>query len=481
MGLQLNSMLSCWGESSVVEVEKRVCTDCLNDECLVARIKAAGITGECSYCHEEGYVVSIDTLADWVDAVFPENFKPGDDEPVFSKDSDNPDWEMKGEPLDGILMDMLETSDKVVSDLIGLLSAREAYGIARDGDIPVYDETWNYEEVPVDSQDHRYSWQEYRHSIMHSRRFYNDSMSEFMEDLFKDIEKYRFGGRQPAIREIATSSADPLYLYRSRRANLRADRVRILQNPESELASPPPMIAPSGRMNARGISVFYAAFDEATALAELRLVPGEVAITAKFSIVEPIRVIDLVTMKTVYDRLSYFDDAFRQKASKLAFLRSFDSEITKPVLPSEESLEYLPTQALVEFLFNNYSAAVDAIIYSSSQTKGDRQNIAIKYAASRVLSKQRGEGRMQKEPELRELWRDYGYSLYRPVKMKGRIMPGIDGAMEDFDPDYYGVQPHLALHKDAVRIHKVEAIEYKLTSESVSFSFLDEHEEDLKF
>ena len=72
-----------------------------------------------------------------------------------------------------------------------------------------------------------------------------------------------------------------------------------------------------------------------------------------------------------------FSDDYEKLASHLRFLREFDAEISKPVLPSDELLEYIPTQAFMEFLGAAHTPPFDAVVYSSTQTGAEGKNIVV--------------------------------------------------------------------------------------------------------
>lgn len=447
--------------------ELTVCKNCIQEKYVAAHIEREGQIGTCSYCRESGKVVLLDTLTDRVDSVFRENYGIGEQVPVFGDDSDNPDYEMQGDSPKEILTEILETSEQIANDIFGLLSQTE-WGTVRDGDVPFYDEYNNYEETQIDTSEHKGSWEYYRHTLMHSTRFITRPMEEFILTLFKDIEKYRFEGKRRVLRTMAPSKKG-IYIYRARKANSLPARLKILSNPEAELSSPPPHLAPDGRMNAKGIPVFYGALEEKTALSELRLVPGEVAITGKFCLIEPIKVLDLIALKKAYRRLSYFENDFHEKASKLAFLKAFDEEISKPIPGPDENLEYVPTQALVEFLFGNPDREIDAIIFSSRQTGGSGQNIVIKKGSSGVR-----QGRVKSVPKderFEEYWQEYRYSIYKKSLSKSRFAPDIVSRM-DFDTEYDIGSPRLELLRNEMRIHRVVSSEYKLESSEISLDFL---------
>ena len=56
-------------------------------------------------------------------------------------------------------------------------------------------------------------------------------------------------------------------------------------------------------------------------------------------------------------------------------------EICRPVMPMDETSEYLPTQVIAEYLANK---GLDGIIFQSSQTGGQGRNVVLFNHASRV-------------------------------------------------------------------------------------------------
>ena len=60
-----------------------------------------------------------------------------------------------------------------------------------------------------------------------------------------------------------------------------------------------------------------------------------------------------------------------------SFFRHLVSEISRPVMPQDEALEYLPTQAVAEFLAHKVDPRLDGIIFHSSQTGGDGRNVVL--------------------------------------------------------------------------------------------------------
>ena len=68
------------------------------------------------------------------------------------------------------------------------------------------------------------------------------------------------------------------------------------------------------------------------------------------------------------------------------------SEISRPVMPQDEALEYLTSQAVAEFLAHKVDPRLDGIIFHSSQTGGDGRNAVLFNHARGVESHSLPEG-----------------------------------------------------------------------------------------
>jgi hypothetical protein len=140
------------------------------------------------------------------------------------------------------------------------------------------------------------------------------------------------------------------------------------------LGSPPREKAASNRMSPAGIPMFYAAFDEATALAETqRGEPGGQRVVARFATSRDCRVLDLADLPEIP---SLFDDARREDRWALGFLRAFRERVIVPVVPDDRvHIDYVPTQIVSEYLrlwFAPDGGDIDGVIFPSSRSAGGR-------------------------------------------------------------------------------------------------------------
>jgi hypothetical protein len=58
--------------------------------------------------------------------------------------------------------------------------------------------------------------------------------------------------------------------------------------------------------------------------------------------------------------------------------------MTMPVMPSNEALEYVPTQAIADFLASQIAPELDGILFPSVQVAGDKVNVVLFHKAAKV-------------------------------------------------------------------------------------------------
>ncbi len=128
------------------------------------------------------------------------------------------------------------------------------------------------------------------------------------------------------------------------------------------ITSPPLVKTRDGRMGPRGISYFYGALDRDTAVAEVQPYLGARVGIAEFRSASPIGILDLADLPATK---AEGDDSF------LPFMSEFAQEVSKPIAPQDEALDYIPTQAFCEFL--QTSAAdhfIQGVKYGSAMRRG---------------------------------------------------------------------------------------------------------------
>lgn len=143
-------------------------------------------------------------------------------------------------------------------------------------------------------------------------------------------------------------------------------------------------------MNPSGIAAFYGAFDLDTCIAEIRPTVGSIVIGASFQILESMCVLDTTMFDAPVKEPNLFSKDHVKRMAQWSFMQRFMQEIAQPISPNDEHLDYIPTQAVAEYLINHHKfyfrgekRSIEAVIYRSAQhPKG--KNIVILGAAAAV-------------------------------------------------------------------------------------------------
>jgi len=134
------------------------------------------------------------------------------------------------------------------------------------------------------------------------------------------------------------------------------------------------------RMSPAGISMFYGALDERTALIETRPRTKREQITT-ISQWRPARTLRFLDLTAIPPIPSLFDPDKREARPNIRFLWSFVHDITLPLKKKGlEHVDYVPTQVFTEYirhLYNDkYGKAYDGILYPSC-IKGGKINCVV--------------------------------------------------------------------------------------------------------
>ncbi len=452
--------------------KKNICSSCVGDTFITEWIEENGVVEKCDYCEIEvtAKCVKIEKLCDWVDEVYRENYRPGDEYSVVIEGQDKTDWGVMGSDPREIIGEMLCTEEAVVNDVVEVLSDWGNYDVSRGGET-YYDTTSCYERIPVHDSHYSDLWNNFCNTVKHQSRFFSTSAIELLNELFAGTLKLQLTDNQALIRDINLEN-DERFIYRARNARGKNTRIEICLYPHRGLGAPPKHSAVAGRMNPAGIPVFYGAFDRETCLSELRLPVGDIAVSGKFEIIKPLKVMDLSILHGIYKELSLFHPSFKNKTGHLEFLQRFDGEVSRPVLPGDELLEYIPTQALVEYLANHHESNIDGLIYSSAQTGGAGKNIVVFNNASHIEPIDHAEN-TNGPRRFEEMWipSDSIYSLFETDdENKGDL---IESAISN---DEVVADPSLRFVVDSLKIHRITSVKHECGSDSISIRYKEDLE-----
>src|SRR6185312_2167061 len=101
-----------------------------------------------------------------------------------------------------------------------------------------------------------------------------------------------------------------------------------LTRPHVEVGPPPPPLAAAGRMNAAGISVFYAATTPALALAEVLPPVGSKVLIGCFQVIRQLKLLALTDLAD--GEGSLFDELHVDRLRRAEFLRGLSERLSRP-------------------------------------------------------------------------------------------------------------------------------------------------------
>ena len=293
------------------------------------------------------------------------------------------DWERRGDPLSWVVAEIAKVDEEPANDITSLLSEQSNYRPWEDDREDPYGQEAMYEEREPFDLGFRLIWNEFRREILSRSRFFNTDSERMLSDIFGDLIRHRTYGGRPAIREINPNDQDR-FVWRARIAASSEVVRTILMNPGRELGPPPFEFARAGRMNAHGVPVFYGALEQPTCVSELRPPVGSGVIISQFELLRTVRLLDLEALAELYTSDSYFDPDYAMHKGRTAFLKYLVREISQPILPEVESLEYIATQVMAEYLAQKTTPPLDGIIYPSAQSTEGGKNVVLFNHASRV-------------------------------------------------------------------------------------------------
>ena len=358
---------------------KHICHECIGEAFLAAEVKSQGLSGLCDQCGIVQGAITLWDLADRIHEVLKEHFQltpPYPDEPYEYMMANESLWERRGDPVKDVIGDLAELEPDIVDQIVALLSGQNAYGAMRAGEEDPYGNEAMYEARDPDASSFRYTWDEFRQHVRSRSRFFSEEADKMLTFIFGDLNSHVANDGTPVVREI---KHDDKYIaiWRGRRAQSEQDIERILKAPAREMGAPLSSSAKAGRMNAEGISVFYGATDQGTCVSEVRATVGGRVVLARFELLRPIKLLDLDALANVYAHGGCFDPEFVQREGRAEFFRQLVSEISRPVMPQDEALEYISTQVVAEYLAHRVNPRIDGIIFGSSQTGGDGRNLVL--------------------------------------------------------------------------------------------------------
>lgn len=480
---------------------KHVGYECIGDKFLSAEMQASGKRRKCAYCGKSAKGYRIMDIAERVDKAFETFYTPTAnamtslEERLFNDRESQFEFERKGDPAMYAIADALSTENEIAEDIRQALDNKYCNWDPSDPQEETeFDEESHYARIGANDEIWQIDWKKFVKSLKSENRYFNHEGAIHLRKVFAGIHDMNTYDKRAEVRDIGPNTSIS-NIFRARVFQSDEKLKEALKRPELQLGPPPSAFASNGRMNARGISVFYGALHESTALAEVRPPVGSQVMVGDFSIVRPLKVLDLTALEDVSKNGSIFDPAYAGELERITFLGNLTAMLTKPVMPDDEVFEYLPTQAIADFLATEPDFKFDGIIFPSAQVVGKLPNMVLFNKASRVdetpLSKrvvshvQLWDFDVDAEKEYRS------YTVYEreeePVpetepNIREDLPPLAPGSLYiyPYNPNTDERQVSLKLIIESVGVYTINAVQIKAEAHSVQrhhFSFKELNDE----
>jgi hypothetical protein len=359
--------------------EQRMCSECVEDEFLRAQIERDGHDGTCFYCEQDGKTFSINQMADLVDAALSEFYYRTTTEPPDHAHDLEGVWRRKGQPVTDVISDFIgyaAAENTAAEDIRRVLAERHDMEQSQiDLEEGPFDHETHYaQKDSVDAWDFEGDWRRFERSLKTETRYFNRTAETILTSIFEGIDGHSTISGRPVIVDVGPGT-ELSELYRARVFQAKPKLIEAMKRPDEHLGPPPPSVAVAGRMNAGDIAVFYAATDPKVALAEVRPPVGSKVLIGRFEVIRPLRLLDLQALEFLDDEKgSFFDEDYVRRLRRGEFLRGLSWLVSKPVMPDDQPRDYLPTQAVADFLATAVDLPLDGMIYRSVQFGGRRRS-----------------------------------------------------------------------------------------------------------
>lgn len=390
-------------------------------------------------------------------------------------------WEREGQQTVSAIADAAHVSEEIAQDVQAILESRHFdFEEATMGVEAAFSNDAHYEEVmPRENRWHE-EWDSFEKQIKTEARFFSRTAAVHLSELFDRTEEMRTAKGRSLI-ETVGPEAKIRQLYRGRVFQSEDALKKAMKRPDLELSAPPAWAAASGRMNAKGISVFYGATSPKIALAEVRPPVGSWVAVARFEIVRPLKLLDLAALGDVHERGSIFDPDYAYRLGRMMFLKTLSRRMSRPVMPDDQEMEYLPTQAIADYLSTEGKVPLDGILFPSVQVGGNGVNAVLFHKASRSEELEVPEGTeisastysMYEDDLVPDFWvneevpvvKDAGDEVGNKDRQRNPFgLPLADWKnWLDADPR----QTTLRIDTSSLRIHEVNAVQIQTNRHSV--------------
>lgn len=368
--------------------KQSLCANCVGEAYLKDLIAKTGIVHSCDFCGKKGKSFSLEQVAEQIETAFENHYRQTSENPSGDDEiscSGTFGFERSGDHIIDAIEEATKIDTKPARLIHKILEDRnEDRGLSKIGEESPFAADSYYELAGV-SDDYQIAteWDRFERTLKSEARFFSRSTAATLAKLFDGVGEYQTHAGRSVVR-LAGPETTLSSIYRARVLQDREKLEVALQRPDLEVGPPASRHARAGRMNARGVPVFYGATEWEIALAEVRPPVGSDVVVAKFEIIRPLRLLDVAELANVFVAGSIFDPKFADASRNARFLGKLSRRIIAPVMPDMEEFEYLVTQAMAEYLADQPDLNLDGIIFPSAQRRSKGSNIVLFHKAARL-------------------------------------------------------------------------------------------------
>jgi hypothetical protein len=368
--------------------DKLLCIACIGDGYLRRQVSEADQVATCSYCGAQKPTVSIGDLAEKCHLVFETFFErtasePDGNEAIARNDPEGSyGWERAGDPTQDLIAEFAGVDEEPANDIRSVMED-ENNSFNDWNEEQEYGDEASYINKTIFAENFHFQWARFERSLRNEARLFNKGARDLFADIFEGIADHPTRGGATIIVDAGPGNG-VTELYRARVFAPGHPIEEALKQPDRNFGPPPPSAAKPGRMNARGISVFYGATDPKVALAEVRPPVGSRVVIARFEIIRPLRLLSIKALEAIYARGSLFDPDHLHREERAKFLGRISNLIESPVMPSDDGFDYIVTQAIAEYLANEVGIELDGLLFPSVQTADSSLNVVLFHKSSKV-------------------------------------------------------------------------------------------------
>lgn len=343
-----------WALGISVDKNKSFCANHFNNKDIQKYIRKNSYDGHCDYCSKDKKVIDLDDFMEFYMEIVTQ----------FYTDAGN--FMSYNGREGGYLGEILEPYE-----LYEEFNPEADCELEQDIINSIDNKAWACEHEHYGTSDKdilNYNWEYFKYIIKHKARYLFYNTKTFQDDYYKFYAHSILKQVSSGVKKLKLLTVLPanMAFYRCR----QHERKIVIQDAKDITAPPTEIATYPNRMSPAGISMFYGAIAEKTALLEVVDTEDKektYVTSVIFRNKESLNLIDFTKLPL----LNPFNSKQLKDYYLISFLQDFIRDLSKPIQHDNKiHIEYVPTQVLTEFfryIHPDHKIRVDGIIYPSSK------------------------------------------------------------------------------------------------------------------